>query len=103
RGLSQMSLSVTWVIFLAADIGALSGGWLSGQLIKRGLLPANSRLWVMLGCAALVPLGALIPQIEALWLVLAIGMCAVLAHMAWLINLSTLVVDVVPRKSLGMI
>ncbi len=102
RGLSQVSLSVTWVIFLAADVGALSGGWLSGQLIKRGQLPANSRLWVMLACAAVVPLAAFIPQIDALWLVLALGMCAVLAHMAWLINLSSLVVDVVPRSSLGM-
>jgi len=35
RGLSQASLSVTWVIFLAADIGSLGGGWFSGQLIKR--------------------------------------------------------------------
>ncbi len=102
RGLSQMSLSVTWVIFLAADIGALSGGWFSGLLIKRGHLPANSRLWIMLACAAVVPLAAMIPQIGGLWVVLAIGMCAVLAHMAWLINLSALVVDVVPRASLGM-
>jgi ACS family hexuronate transporter-like MFS transporter len=103
RGLDQMALSVTWVIFLAADLGSLGGGWLSGLLIKRKISAINSRLWIMFGCAVIVPLAALIPQIGALWLLLAVGMCAVLAHMAWLINLSTLVVDTVPKRSLAMI
>ena len=103
RGLDQFSLSITWVIFLAADIGALSGGWFSGLLIKRRMPAANSRLWIMLACAAVVPLAALIPQIDPLWLVLTLGMCAVLAHMAWLINLSALVVDLVPKGSLGTV
>lgn len=103
RGLDQFSLSITWVIFLAADIGALSGGWFSGLLIKRSMPAANSRLWIMLACAAVVPLAALIPQIDPLWLVLTLGMCAVLAHMAWLINLSALVVDLVPKGSLGTV
>ncbi len=101
RGLDQKSLSVTWVVYLAADVGVLSGGWLSGLLIKRGTAPVSSRLWIMLACAALVPLGAVIPHVDALWLVLAFGMVAVLAHLAWLINLSALVVDLVPRGSLA--
>ncbi len=101
RGLDQKSLSVTWVVYLAADVGVLSGGWLSGLLIKRGTAPVRSRLWIMLACAALVPLGAVIPHVDAIWLVLAFGMIAVLAHLAWLINLSALVVDIVPRGSLA--
>ena len=101
RGLDQKSLSVTWVVYLAADIGVLSGGWLSGLLIKRGTAPVRSRLGIMLACAVLVPLGAVIPHVDALWLVLAFGMVAVLAHLAWLINLSALVVDLVPRGSLA--
>jgi ACS family hexuronate transporter-like MFS transporter len=101
RGLDQKSLSVTWVVYLAADVGVLAGGWFSGLLIKRGTAPVNSRLWIMLACAALVPLGAVIPHVDALWLVLAFGMIAVLAHLSWLINLSALVVDLVPRGSLA--
>lgn len=101
RGLDQKQLAVTWVVYLAADIGVLGGGFLSGLLIKRRVAPSQSRLWVMLGCALLVPLAAAIPHVEALWLVLAVGMVAVLAHMAWLINLSALVVDIVPKPSLG--
>ena len=101
RGLNQKQLTITWVVYLAADIGVLSGGWCSGLLVKRRMVPSQSRLWVMLGCAGLVPIAAAIPQIGPLWLVLAIGMIAVLAHMAWLINLSALVVDIVPKGSLG--
>jgi ACS family hexuronate transporter-like MFS transporter len=101
RSLDQRQLSVTWVVYLAADIGVLGGGWLSGLLIKRDITPARSRLWVMLGCALLVPLAATIPHVASLWLVLAVGMIAVLAHLAWLINLSALVVDIVPKASLG--
>lgn len=101
RGLDQKQLSITWVVFLAADIGVLGGGWLSGLLIKRRHAPATSRLRVMLACAAIVPLAAAIPFVDSLWLVLAVGMMAVLAHMAWLINLSALVVDIVPKGSVG--
>jgi MFS transporter, ACS family, hexuronate transporter len=101
RGLDQKQLSITWVVFLAADIGVLSGGWFSGVLVKRRVAPATSRLRVMLACAALVPLAAVIPSVDSLWVVLAVGMLAVLAHMAWLINLSALVVDIVPKASLG--
>ena len=101
RGLDQKQLTVTWVVYLAADICVHGGGFLSGLLIKRNVAPSQSRLWVMLGCAALVPLAAAIPHLGSLWLVLAVGMIAVLAHMAWLINLSALVVDIVPKPSLG--
>ena len=101
RGLSQQQLQVSFVIFLAADVGVLAGGWLSGVLIQRGSTPAASRLRVMLGCAAVVPLAALIPHAGDLWPALVLGMLAVLAHLAWLINLSALVVDIVPKPTLG--
>ena len=101
RGLDQQALSVTWVVYLAADFGALGGGLLSGLLIARRIAPARSRLWVMLVCALLVPCAAAIPLLGSVPVVLAVGMIAVCAHLAWLINLSSLVVDLVPRASLG--
>ena len=51
RGLSQEQLKITWVIYAAAGVGSLFGGWLSGFLVKRGGAPASSRLWVMPGLA----------------------------------------------------
>lgn len=103
RAISQEQLSITWVVFLAADIGTLAGGWFSGLFIKRGATPGKARLRVMLLCAVVVPLSPFVPFVDSMAMVLAIGVLVVLAHMAWLINLSALVVDSVPEKSLGLV
>jgi ACS family hexuronate transporter-like MFS transporter len=48
-----------------------------------------------------MPLSMVVPQTGWLWLALAAGMVIAFAHMAWLINLSSLVVDLVPQRSLA--
>lgn len=103
RHLSQEQLKITWVIYAAAGVGSLLGGWLSGLLVKKGLAPAKSRLWVMLGCACVMPLSPLISQVTGFNLALTITVAAVIAALAWLINISSLVLDVVPRHSLGTV
>jgi ACS family hexuronate transporter-like MFS transporter len=103
RHLSQDQLKITWIVYAAAGVGSLLGGWLSGQLIKRGTAPAASRLWIMLGCAALMPLSPFIAQAAGLNLALALTVCTVIAALAWLINLSSIVVDLVPKHSLGTV
>ena len=37
RGFTQEDVSITWVMFLAAGLGSLFGGWISGRFIKRAL------------------------------------------------------------------
>jgi MFS transporter, ACS family, hexuronate transporter len=101
RGVAQEDLKVTWVVFLAADIGALAGGWASGIFIKRGTSATNGRLLAMLICAALVPLSPLVAYAPSVWMSLAVAMIVVLAHMSWLINISALVVDVMPKRYLA--
>jgi ACS family hexuronate transporter-like MFS transporter len=101
RGVSQLGLSVTFVIFLAADFGALGGGWFSGQLIKAKLPAPAARIRIMMAAACLMPFSALIPQTGGVNAVLALGMIVAFAHMTWLINLSSLVVDIVPARSLA--
>jgi ACS family hexuronate transporter-like MFS transporter len=103
RHLSQEQLKITWIVYAAAGVGSLLGGWLSGQLIKRGTAPAASRLWVMLGCAGLMPLSPFIAQATGLHLTIALTVCTVIAALAWLINLSSIVVDIVPKHSLGTV
>jgi ACS family hexuronate transporter-like MFS transporter len=101
RGVSQLGLSITFVIFLAADLGSVGGGWFSGLLVKRGHAAPAARLRIMLLAACVMPLSVFVPLSGWLWLVLAVGMLIAFAHMAWLINLSSLVVDLVPERSLA--
>lgn len=101
RGVSQLGLSVTFVIFLAADFGSLGGGWFSGLLIKRGSSAPAARLRIMLLAACVMPLAVVVPYAPWLGFTLAVGMVVAFAHMAWLINLSSLVVDLVPQRSLA--
>ncbi len=103
RGLAQEQLTITWVVYAAAGVGSLLGGWLSGWLVKRGVAPAASRLWVMLGCACLLPLSPLIASVTGMQAALVLTGVTVCAALAWLINISSLVVDVVPKHSLGTV
>lgn len=101
RGVTQAGLWVSFVIFLAADLGAIGGGWLSGRLINVRRPPPQSRRLVMAAAACLMPLSSLVPKIPMLSMVLVVGMVIAFAHMAWLINLSSLVVDLIPQCSLA--
>ncbi len=103
RGVSQEALTITWVIYAAAGVGSLVGGWWSGHWIKKGHSPVVGRMRVMLICALLVPLSPLISMVTGLTLTLTITVVTVIASLAWLINISSLVVDVVPKHSVGTV
>jgi ACS family hexuronate transporter-like MFS transporter len=97
RGVGQKELGITWVVFLAADIGSFAGGFLSAYLIRRGRRAPASRVWAMLICAAVMPLAPLVASLPTVGGSLAIAMVIVAAHLAWLANLGALLVDLIPR------
>jgi ACS family hexuronate transporter-like MFS transporter len=101
RGVDQDGLTLSWIVYAAAGAGSLFGGWASGQLVKRGWAPVKSRMSVMLGCAVLVPLSPLIATVSGLHPALVLTAVVVFAALAWLINISTLVNDLVPRHSVA--
>lgn len=103
RMLTQEQLKITWIVYAAAGIGSLLGGWLSGKIIKQGVAPVASRMWVMLGCALLMPLSPFIATVTGLNASLIFTVFTVLASLAWLINISSLVIDIVPKHSLGTV
>ncbi|MFD2431874.1 MFS transporter [Sphingobium scionense] len=39
--------SMAWIVYLAADLGSIGGGFFSSRLIARGVAPATSRIIVM--------------------------------------------------------
>lgn len=103
RDLSQSQLTITWIVYAAAGLGSIVGGWASGVLIKKGGAPATSRLWIMLGCALLMPLSPLIAKVSGLSMAMTLTVVVVFASLAWLINISAVIVDVVPKHSLGTV
>jgi MFS transporter, ACS family, hexuronate transporter len=103
RGVAQSDLTITWIVYAAAGVGSLAGGWFSGVLIKRGMSPVKARLAVMLGCACIMPVSPLVSSVSGLPLTMVFTAVAVFAALSWLINISALIVDVSPKHSLGTI
>jgi len=99
----QNDLTITWVLYAAAGIGSLAGGWISGRLISRGVNPAKARMRVMLACACVMPVSPLIAMTTDLPMTMVLAACAVFCAVSWLTNISTLIVDIVPKHSLGTV
>ena len=58
RGFSLVKIGLfAWVPYVAADVGSLSGGWISGYLIGRGWSVDRARKLVILIAALLMPAG----------------------------------------------
>jgi len=101
RGLDQQGVAIMWMIFAAATMGFILGGFLSGRLVKRGVIPSAARIWIMLISACLVPLVGFVPMMPTVTTVIVIAMVVAYAATAWLSNITSLVVDIVPQRILG--
>ena len=104
RGLS-MAMMVKYgnVPFLAALVGSVAGGWLSGRLIGRGWTVNAARKTAMLACALLMPAGILAASAGSPWTALALISVATSAHQGWSANLFTLASDIFPRREVASV
>lgn len=94
RGFSMSLIGLTaWIPFLAAGLGSVVGGFISGVLIRRGVPAAKARLRVMLVSAAVMVLGA------GVWFcgnpsrAFALISFVVFAYGSWAANVLTLPAD----------
>ena len=101
RGLDQKGVAIMWMIFAAATVGFTFGGFLSGRLVKRGVIPSAARIWIMLISVCLAPLMGLVPAAPTVMTAIIIAMIVAYASTAWLSNITSLVVDIVPQRILG--
>jgi ACS family hexuronate transporter-like MFS transporter len=100
--LSQVALPLV-VVYLVADIGSVSGGWLSSGLIKRGWTVNRARKTAMLLMALAIVPTALAPRAGSMWTaVLAVGVAAA-AHQGWSANVYTLASDMFPRATVASV
>lgn len=91
------------VIYLAADIGSVLGGYLPGLLMRRGWQPSRARLATMLLFALGLPISALAVMADDLWTTVALISIATSCHQAWSANLFTVASDAFPKRAVGSI
>jgi ACS family hexuronate transporter-like MFS transporter len=90
-----------WLVYLFAGVGTVLGGALSGILIRRGLTPASAYRITMFLCALLVPLSPLAATLHSALVGICIASVIAMAHMAWLVNLSSAIVELFPSHQVG--
>lgn len=90
-----------WVVYLAADVGAIAGGWASGWLMRRGLGTLTARRAVMTAAACLLPLSPLVALVSSVSLSSALAATIAFAHLSWMITLTAIAVDLFPKQKLG--
>lgn len=104
RGFTLLEMGMlAWIPYLAADLGALTGGWLSGRFIAAGRPVLSARLRVMLPCALVMPVSFAIHQVPSRAATIALICVVTFAHMAWKANQTTLTNDLFPRPLIGSV
>jgi MFS transporter, ACS family, hexuronate transporter len=102
RGLSLVEVGrVAWVVYLAADLGALVGGWLSGRLIDRGRRPIEARKMVLRLAGTTILVGPLVVWAPSVPLALLLAGCVALSQLAWQVTIGALIVDRYPPASVA--
>jgi ACS family hexuronate transporter-like MFS transporter len=91
------------VIYLAADVGSIGGGWLSSALIRHGWTANVARKTAMLVCALCVVPVVFAAQTANLWGAVALVALAAAAHQGWSANLYTTVSDMFPQRAVGSV
>lgn len=92
-----------WVPYLAADVGALSGGALAGALIKRGLSVDGARKTCLIIGAALMPAGVFAARVESPYAALALIALVLFAFQFWINNVQSLPGDFFPSRVVGAV
>lgn len=102
RHLSTSQLAhLGWIVYLFGGAGTIFGGLLSGYYIRKGTPPRIAYRKTMSITAVLVLLSPLSVTIPSITVLIAIASVIALAHMSWLINLTSVLLEVFPAGQLG--
>ncbi|WP_266183726.1 MFS transporter [Dyella humicola] len=103
-GLSLLGLGPPLiVIFVLADLGSISGGWLAGRLIRSGWSVNRARKGAMLICALMIVPVIFAAKANNLWLAVALVGLATAGHQGWSANVYTLASDMFPRHAVASV
>jgi ACS family hexuronate transporter-like MFS transporter len=91
------------VVYSAATVGSIFGGWLPAPFLKLGMAAARARMGAMLVCAlAVVPI-FLTAYVHSEWAAIGLLSLATAAHQGWSANLFTTVSDMFPRTEVASV
>ncbi|MBV8842475.1 MAG: MFS transporter [Bryobacterales bacterium] len=104
HGLSLIELGPPLVtIYAMADLGSITGGWLSTRLLKLGWSANRARKSTMLLCALLVVPIVFVPNVSNVWAAVALIGLAAAAHQGWSTNLFTITTDMFPGRAVASV
>jgi ACS family hexuronate transporter-like MFS transporter len=92
-----------FIPFLAAVPGGVTGGWLSGYLLRRGRSLNFARKTALLACAVCMPVGILAVFAGSPWMALAFISVGTAGHQGWMSTVFTLPSDTFPKKDVGSV
>ena len=89
------------VIYNAACVGSIGGGWLAARFLKAGWTVNAARKTAMLMCAlTIVPIVAA-ANVHSLWAAVALVSLATAGHQGWSANMFTFASDLFPRRAVA--
>jgi ACS family hexuronate transporter-like MFS transporter len=91
------------VIYLAADVGSVGGGWISGYLIRKGWAGGRARKAAMALCAFCMPVAVTAVFLPNPFVAIALVALATSAHQGWSANLFTTTSDVFPSNTVASV
>jgi len=91
------------IIYNAATVGSVFGGWLAARLLRTGFTVNRARKTTMLVCALTVTPVVFAVHMRSLWGAVTVISLAVAAHQGWSANLLTLASDMFPRSSVASV
>jgi ACS family hexuronate transporter-like MFS transporter len=100
--LSNIGLPLV-TVYLLADIGSVSGGWLSSKLLERGWTPNGARKTAMLVCAVLILPVAMAPRVSSAWTAVWLVGLAAAAHQGFSANIYTIASDMFPKGAVASV
>lgn len=103
-GLSLTTMGLPLVIiYNAASVGSIFGGWLPAKLLKAGWTVNRARKSTMLACAvAVIPI-MLAGEAHNMWVAVGLISLAAAAHQGWSANIFTLASDMFPQRAVGSV
>jgi ACS family hexuronate transporter-like MFS transporter len=89
------------VPFIAGGIGYVTGGWLSGRLMRAGWSLPSARKFVMLLGAAVMPAAIFAPSVPSAWMAILAICFVTLGHAFWTANLQAIPTDLFKTNEMG--